>query len=83
MASTLDLLLKEVKPYIIRTDRGGEYKGNAHKFLVDHGIRHLTTSEHSKANYAERLMRMLRLKIARYMRHHHSHAWYKALPFLT
>ena len=83
MKSKLQLLLKEVHPYMVRSDRGGEYKGQAKKYLSDQRIKLVNTSEYTKANYAERVIHTLRLKIARYMRHNHTREWYKALPLLT
>ena len=80
MKETLSKLLKHVHPYIIRTDRGGEFKGVVKQFLKTHNIKHITTSEHSKANYAERVIRTIKLKLARFMRHANSNRWINILP---
>ena len=83
MKTVMTELFKEVKPYLVRSDRGGEYKGVIKDFLLKSGIKHVTTSEHSKANYAERFIRTLRLKLARYMQHNKTHRWVDALPAIT
>ena len=68
---------------MIRSDRGGEYKASGKTYLIGQKIKLVTTSEHTKANYAERVICTLRLKIARYMKYNHTRQWYKALPLLT
>ena len=83
MKSVMEKLFEQVKPYLVRSDRGGEYKGVIKDFLAKSSVKHVTTSEHSKANYAERLIRTLRLKLARYMQHNRTHRWIDALPEIT
>ena len=43
-------------------------------------MKQIKTSEHSKANYAERVIRTAKGKLARYMVHNKSRRWVDALP---
>ena len=54
MKTTIAKLLDKVKPYILHSDHGVEYQGQVNSFLKQQKIKHLRTSEFSKANYAER-----------------------------
>ena len=80
MKVVLKQLLSHVHPYILRTDRGSEFKGEVKRFLKEQNVKLLTTSEHSKANYAERVIRTLRLRLARALRYRNSHRWIDILP---
>ena len=83
MKKVLTELFHHIKPYMIRSDRGGEFQGLSKAYLKDMNVKFLTTSEHSKANYAERVIRTIRLKIARYMKHNHTVRWVDVLPDIT
>ena len=80
MKNVLIKLFNEVHPYILRTDRGSEFKGEVKGLLNKMKIKLVNTSEHSKANYAERVIRTLRLRLARAWRNKHSHNWITILP---
>jgi len=56
------------KPERLRTDNGKEFfNKNVRDMLKERDIHHFTTHSDKKANYAERLIRTVRSKIAKYM----------------
>lgn len=57
-------------PSLIRSDSGREYlNSKVRSFFQKHGIHHFTTSNEVKASYAERVIRTLRGRIARFITH--------------
>ena len=53
------------KPKNLRSDQGSEYKNNqVKKFLRDNRVNHIFTYYETKANYAERVIKTIKLKIA-------------------
>ena len=83
MVEALKKVLPEGKPSIIRTDRGPEFAGSANQYMKRQDIKHITTSEHSKANYAERVIRTIKGKLGRYMAYNKTRRWLDALPSIT
>ena len=67
----------------MRTDRGSEFAGAANKYLKAEDVKQIKTSEHSKANYAERVIRTVKGKLGRYMVYNKSRRWIDALPEVT
>ena len=74
----------ERKPTRICTDKGSEYVNkNVRKYLkVKHTI-HFVTQNVVKASLAERAIKTIKSRIARFMTHKQSHQWVEALPKLT
>ena len=83
MVEALKMVLQEGKPSFIRTDRGPEFAGSADKYMKSQDVKHITTSEHSKANYAERVIRTIKGKLGRYMAYNKTRKWIDALPDIT
>ena len=83
MVDALKRVLERNKPTLLRSDRGREFLGAADKYLKDRDVKHVTTSEHSKAHYAERVIRTLKAKIGRYMFYNKMHRWLDALKDIT
>ena len=83
MVNALKKVFEREKPTFLRTDRGSEFAGAANKFLKAEDVKQIKTSEHSKANYAERVIRTVKGKLAKYMVHNKSRRWIDALPEVT
>ena len=83
MVEALKTVLQEGKPSFIRTDRGSEFAGSADKYMKSQDVKHITTSEHSKANYAERVIRTIKGKLGQYMAYNKMRRWIDALPDIT
>lgn len=61
-----EMFSKQKKPTWIRTDKGGEFvNAKVKAFLKKENIGHIITQNETKANYAERLIKTLKLKIVR------------------
>lgn len=72
------------RPLAIRTDRGREFTGAVtKKMMKEENVHHFVTSNEVKANYAERLIRTLKLRISRYMTHKETHRWIDVLASIT
>ena len=72
------------KPKNLRTDQGSEYKNNqVKKFLRDNRINHIFTYYETKANYAERVIKTIKLKINKYFTSKETFRWIEILPDLT
>ena len=83
MVTVLKKLFEQAKPTFIRTDRGSEYSGLADKYMKRRDVKHITTSEHSKANYAERVIRTIKSKLNRFMVYNKTRRWVDALADIT
>lgn len=83
MVNALKKVFEQAKPTFLRTDRGSEFAGAANKYMKKEEVKHLTTSEHSKANYAERVIRTIKGKLGRYMVYKKTRRWIDALPDIT
>ena len=72
------------KPQIMRTDQGSEYKSKKfRKFLKDEGVKHIFTFYETKANYAERVIKSIKLKIRKYLTSRETYRWIDVLDDLT
>ena len=83
MAEAMRKVLESNRPTLLRSDRGKEYADKAAKFMGDQGVKHITTSDHSKANYAERVIRTIKTKLGRYMTYNKTRRWIDALANIT
>ena len=74
----------DTKPKILRSDQGSEFKNNQVKnLLLEKGVKHIFTYFKTKANYAERFIKTLKLKIRKYLTSEESFRWIDALYDLT
>ena len=72
------------KPERLRFDKGGEFKGrNFRDFLEREGVKYFATENETKAAYAERLLKTLKLKLYRWMTRNNSEKWVELLPQVT
>jgi hypothetical protein len=64
------------QPIKLRTDRGTEFTNKlAQKMFRRYKVHHFLTNNEVKANYAERLIRTLRLRLNRHFTHKQTHKW--------
>ena len=72
------------KPVHLRNDGGGEYVNlEVRKVLNDHQINQIVTKTEKKANYAERVIKNIKLKISKYMTHNETYKWIDTLSKFT
>lgn len=72
------------KPEYCRHDAGGEYIAfKTQNFLKSQGVRSITTSTEKKANFAERVILTVKLKIARYLKRYNTNVWHNVLADVT
>ena len=73
-----------VKPQKIRSDQGSEYKNSeVTKFLRTSKVDQIFTYYETKANYAERVIKMIKLKIFKYLTANESFRWVDNLKNFT
>ena len=73
-----------VQPKKLRSDQRSEYKNREmRRFLNDRGIKHIFTYYETKANYAERVIKTLKLKIIKYLTGKETFRWVDVLQDLT
>ena len=79
------LILEEgIKPKKLRTDQGSEYKNKEFKRLLEQEkIDHIFTYYETKANYAERVIKTIKLKIFKYFTNKETNRWIDILSDLT
>ena len=79
-----DIFKYNEAPATIRTDSGSEFKNFIMKqFFQQNNIHHFVTSNEVKSNYAERVIRTLRMRIARLFKYSHSFVWLNSLHQIT
>ena len=75
---------QETKPKILRTDQGSEYKNKqVEKFLSQEKIKHVFTYYETKANYAERVIKTIKLKNFKYFTAKETYRWIDQLENIT
>ena len=68
----------------LRTDQGSEYKNNqVKKFLRDNRVNLIFTFYETKANYAERVIKTIKLKIIKYFTSKETFRWIEILSDLA
>jgi hypothetical protein len=78
--SNLIELLKKNKPEILRSDRGSEFINNlVTNYLKEQNIKHIKTTGETKANYAERAIKTIKMKLQRYFTNKQSRKWIDVL----
>jgi hypothetical protein len=76
VAKAMKNILEINQPYIVRTDKGSEFVNTIMKRLLkDRGVKHITTTNETKANYAERAIKTLKSKISKYFSSEQTHRW--------
>lgn len=78
-------VFEERKPKYLRTDKGGEFIGaKTGRFFESNGVRHFVTqNEEIKANYAERAIKTIKMKIYKYFTHKQTYAYADRLSDFT
>jgi transposase InsO family protein len=72
------------RPLKFRTDRGTEYCSKSVKsYFKTLGLEHFVTQNLGKSNYAERVIKTLRSRIAQYSNWKQTHQWIDVLPEIT
>lgn len=71
-------------PRKIRTDRGTEFTSKTtQQMFHEHGVHHFLTNNEVKANYAERVIRTLKLRLKRYETWKQTHEWKDIIGDIT
>ena len=86
MVSVMQEILKtqEKNPKNLRTDRGSEYLNkDVERFLAIEQIKHIFTYYEAKANYAERVIKTIKLKIFKYFTANETYRWIDELKNIT
>ena len=86
MVSVMQEILKNQKknPKILRTDRGSEYLNkDVERFLSREKIKHVFTYYETKANYTERLIKTIKIKIFKYFTANETYRWIDELENIT
>ena len=86
MSKTFKRLINErgVKPKKLRSDQGSEYKNKQfEKLLLEENIDHIFTYYETKANFAERVIKTIKLKIFKYFTNRETFRWIDVLSDLT
>ena len=82
--SGLREIFQTSKPKELRTDKGSEFKNKwMTSFLKDQGVHHYVTQNITKANYAERVIRTLKVLMYRYITHKRSYRYLDVLQDLV
>ena len=68
------------QPKKLRSDQGSEYLNrDMRKFVTDKGIDHIFTFYETKANFAERVIKTIKLKIVKYFTNKETYRWMEIL----
>ena len=84
MVEALKLVFDEAKPKIYRSDGGSENtNGLVGAYLEEENVKRVITRNETKANYAERVIKTIKVKLTKYMYHKQTHRWIDALDDVT
>jgi transposase InsO family protein len=84
MVDALKGIFREVKPRKLRTDKGSEFSNkHVNGYLRKEGVDHFTTTNETKANFSERVIKTLKTKITKYLDKKQSHKWLDILADMT
>ena len=84
MVSALKVVFAQSKPQIYRSDGGSENTNKLVKaYLDDQNVKRVITLNETKANYAERVIKTLKIKLTKYMYYKQSHRWVDVLQSVT
>jgi hypothetical protein len=83
-AAFKDIFSEARKPRKIRSDRGGEFTNSLlQKLFKKEKIGHFFANNEGKANFAERVIRTVKLRISRYFTYKQTHRWIDILSDVT
>ena len=72
------------QPHILRSDQGSEYVNReVGNFLKKEKVKHIDPFYETKANYAEIVIKMIKLKIIKYLTANETFRWINELDNLT
>ena len=84
MKKTLEKFFVEAKPQVLRTDGGSEFNNAiVQKYLSNQDVEHVTTLNEVKANYAERAIKTIKMKISKYLYEKQTRRWVDVLSDIT
>ena len=86
MVSVLNKIFQKSldQPHILRSDQGSEYVNReVRTFLKERKVKHIYTFYETKANYAERVIKTIKLKIVKYLTANETFRWIDELENLT
>ena len=79
LIDTVDVQLKK-----LRSDQGSEYLNrDMRRYFTDKGIDHIFIFYEIKANFAERVIKTIKLKIVKYFTNKETYRWMEILTDLT
>ena len=84
MVQTMKVIFTNASPTNARCDMGSEYVSyKVQNYLKELKIKQIFTKYETKANYAERVIRTLKLKLVKYMSHNETFKWINVLDKAT
>ena len=84
MVSNMQKIFSKNYPTRLKTDRGSEYYNSEVKnYLENLQIRHIFSNYEKKANYAERCIKTIKLKLVKYMSYKETFKWIDVLDKVT
>lgn len=84
MVSALKSVFEEYHPEKLRTDKGTEFSNkDVKQYLTSMKVHHFTTTNVTKANYAERAIKTIKSRLTKYMDHKQTRRWYDVLESVT
>ena len=84
MVKAMEVVFRDRQPTLARSDRGSEYMNvNVMTYLKNKQISQYFTTHETKANYAERVIRTVKLRLIKYMNHNETYRWVDVLDKIT
>lgn len=84
MVTAMKEVFSVITPEKLRTDNGSEFVNKTvEEYLNSKDVKHFTTRNETKSNFAERVIRTVKSKITHYMTHKQSHEWVSILQDVT
>ena len=84
MVEAMTKIFLDAKSRKLRTDRGSEFVNrDVKKFLRIQSVDHFTTTNETKANFAERAIKTIKKRLVRYMDYKQSFKWVDVLGDIT
>ena len=80
----MSYVFEQEKPEKLRTDKGSEFVNHqVNRLLNSKNIEHFTTINETKANFAERAIQTIKLKLYKYIMEEQTHKWFNVLQEVT
>ena len=84
MVTALKSVFQVTKPRKLRTDKGSEFFNKDVKtYLRNQNVGYFTTTNETKANFSERVIRTIKSKLTKYMDSKQTHKWIDVLQKVT